>query len=417
MSKKHPIIVIFMTIFLDMLGYGIIIPVIPILLADPTSPYFILPSMFTLEEGYIILGIVLGFQPLMQFFAAPILGQLSDRFGRKPILVISLIGTLISYVAFAISILDQNLWLLFASRGLNGITGGTISVAHAATADISDAKTRTKNFGLMGAAFGIGFIIGPFIGGVLSNPEYVSWFEATTPFWFAVILSIINIASLIFNFSETNKNIRDKLRLTWFQSVSHIERAFGLKELRPLFATNFFYYAGFSFLTTFFSIFLIQRFDFDQGDIGLFFAYIGLWLAFTQIVIVRYITKNIPERIMLSFTTFLAGIFALVSIPITSLNLLYIIIPAFAIFNGLTIVNMVSLVSKEAPANMRGEILGINASVQAVAQSIPPILSGFIAAIMTPLSPLYISGSMMILAGIVFVSFYLNFMSGRKKMA
>ena len=159
-------------------------------------------------SGYIMFGFLVAVFPIMQFFATPILGQLSDRYGRKPVLALSLAGTALGYALFAVGIILRNIPLLFVARALDGITGGNLSVAQAAIADVTSPQDRTKNFGMIGAAFGVGFIIGPFLGGVLADPSVVSWFNAATPFWFAAILASANTAQVLFQFDETNKHIR-----------------------------------------------------------------------------------------------------------------------------------------------------------------------------------------------------------------
>ena len=156
MQKARTLPVVFAIILVDMLGVGILIPVIPLLLTDPAYPYHLGLSM---RSGLITLGLLMATFPLLQFFATPILGQLSDRVGRKPVLIISIIGTSLSYVVFAIGIITKNVPLLFASRALDGITGGNIAVAQAAIADSTTPENRAKSFGIIGAAFGIGFIV------------------------------------------------------------------------------------------------------------------------------------------------------------------------------------------------------------------------------------------------------------------
>lgn len=254
--------VIFLTIFVDLLGFGILIPVIPLLLANPGSPYYMLPKGWNIGQGYILLGILSAVFPFMQFLATPILGQLSDMYGRKKILAFSLIGTCVSYILFAVGVLTKNISLLFLARGLDGITGGNISVAQAAIADVTLPQHRAKNFGLIGAAFGLGLIMGPYIGGKLSDPTLVSWFSAATPFWFAAILSFLNIVFVFWKFPETLRVRKAAHYIRWSQSVHNILKAWNMKSVQPLFVTSFLIQGGFSFFFTFFSVYLFRRFGF-----------------------------------------------------------------------------------------------------------------------------------------------------------
>lgn len=404
MNRKVLFAVVF-TVFIDLLGYGILIPVIPQLLANPASPFFLLPHGWTLSQGYIVLGFLTAIFPFMQFLATPLLGELSDRFGRKPVLVISLLGTCFSYILFAIGIITRNLSLLFVSRGFDGITGGNIAVAQAAIADVTAPRDRAKNFGLLGAAFGMGFILGPYMGGKLSDPNFVSWFNAATPFWCAAILSFSNVMSVVFLLPETIKKKSTWLALHWAKSFHNIMKAFSIKGIRPLFVTTFLFQGGFGFFTTFFSVFLITKFGFDQGSIGNYFAYVGLWVAFAQAVITRVVSKRFGERAILRFTLTATGVIILLHfIPTVWWGLLFLT-PFFAMCMGLSQANLTSIVSRSAGPHMQGEILGVNASVQALAQTIPPILSGFIAATIAPRAPILVAGITIIIAGVVFIVF------------
>ena len=204
---------------------GILIPIFPLLVL-PGSPYRIVPADWSVAGGFILLGWLSACYPLAQFFAAPILGQLSDRFGRKIVLTISIIGTSCAYVLFAIGVATKNIPLMFASRIVDGLTGGNISVAQAVISDISTPKNRARNFGLIGAAFGLGFIFGPYIGGKLADPSVVSWFSASTAFWFAAILSGLNAIIVIGFLPETLKQRTTELKLHALQAFSNIKKAF-----------------------------------------------------------------------------------------------------------------------------------------------------------------------------------------------
>ncbi len=404
--NKNVLFAVVFTVFIDLLGFGILIPVIPQLLANPHSTFYLLPHGFSVGQGYILLGFLTAIFPFMQFIATPILGELSDRFGRKPVLAFSLLGTSLSYILFAIGIITRNLPLLFVSRAFDGITGGNIAVAQAAIADITTPENRAKNFGLIGAAFGMGFILGPFLGGKLSDPSLVSWFNAATPFWFASAIAFLNVLSVIFLLPETIKQKQKELSLHVGKSIKNIIRAFSMKGMVPLFCTSFLFVSGFTFFTTFFSVFLINKFGFSQGSIGNYFAYVGIWIALSQAVVTRKVSKIFSEQKVLRFSLVATGIFILMQfVPTTWVGLLFVT-PFFAIFNGLSTANITSLVSRSVGSEMQGEILGVNASVQAIGQTIPPILSGFIAASVTPLTPIFVSGVTIILAGVVFITFY-----------
>jgi len=400
-----PIPVIFFTLLLNALGFGILIPIIPLLLADPKSQYFMLPHTFTLGQGYIIFGFLVAIYPLMQFLATPILGQLSDKFGRKKILAVSLAGTFIGYILFAIGILIKSIPLLFISRALDGITGGNISVAQAVVADVTTPQNRSRTFGLVGAAFGIGFIIGPFLGGILSESKLVSWFNAATPFWFAALLAFANVILIIICLAETFKLKKDK-KIIWGQSVKNIIRAFNIRELRILFTTVFLFQSGFTFFTTFFSVFLITKFGFTQGNTGNFFAYLGVWLVITQGFLTRIIAKKFSEKKVLRITLISTGVFILAYLLPSVWWGLLIVTPFFAFANGLSQANITGLISNSVGPETQGEILGINASVAAMAQAIPAILTGFIAASLTPSSPSIVAAGVIILGGIIFILAY-----------
>lgn len=405
-ALNKPLPVIFFTIFLDLIGFGILIPVIPLLLANPHSSFYLLPPDFSPKDGYILLGYLLAIFPFMQFLATPILGQLSDRYGRKKILAISLLGTCISYILFAIGIVERNLPLLFLARSLDGITGGNISVAQAAIADITTPENRAKNFGLIGAAFGLGFIFGPYIGGKLSDPNVVHWFSAATPFWFAACLSFLNVISVFFFFPETLKHPAKELIIAWNKSITNIMKAFQLPGIRSLFTSIFLFQGGFAFFTTFFSVFLITKFGFTQGNIGDFFSYVGIWVALSQALVTRQLSKHFSEYSIVRISLFAMPIcIFLFFVPTAWWGLLFII-PFFAMFIGLSQANTTALVSRSAPREIQGEVLGINASVMALAQSVPPVLSGYIAASLTPSSPIVVSAIVIFASALVYALFY-----------
>lgn len=403
---SHQLTIVIFTIFLDALGFGILIPIVPLLLADYTSGFYILPKEFSVQTGYVLFGLITAIFPMMQLFSTSILGQFSDRFGRKPILMYTLFGTSITYALFAYGISIKHILLLFMARALAGIASGNLSVAQASIADLTKPADRAKNFGLIGAAFGLGFIIGPFLGGKLSDPTILPFFNPTIPFYFAALLSLINAFSVRANFHETNKFINKEPKVKWGKSLTNILKAYKFEKLRFLYLTNFLFFSGFTFFVTFISVFLIKKFNFTQGDIGDFFSFLGIWIVFTQGVLIRRVTKYFNEWQVLRITIVVAGIFIGLIYFVSSLWMVYIIIPIIAMCNGLSFANMAGLISRSADQKIQGEILGISASIQALAQLIPPILAGFIAASFSPEAPLIVASLIIIFSGVLFIVLY-----------
>jgi DHA1 family tetracycline resistance protein-like MFS transporter len=373
--QKSPLLTIFLTVFIDMLGVGIVIPVIAALLLDPS--HNMLAADTAMSTRTIYLGFLIASYPLAQFFGAPMLGALSDRYGRRKILSLSLFGTLIGYLLFATAILEHNLWLLFVSRILDGFTGGNISVALSAISDFSDEKAKSRNFGMVGAAFGLGFILGPYIGGKLSDPAIVSWFNAATPFWFAAILTAVNLLFVFAKFPETLR-VKRNTPVSMLTGMQNIGRAFKLTHLRALFLVVFLLTLGFNFFTQFFQVFLINKFHFTISNIADIFAYIGIWIVIAQGGLQRPMSKKYSPINILQISMIMLGI----SLPMLLLpsesKYIFFVLPFIAIFQGLSTPNLTSVVSSQAGKDEQGQILGINQSIQSLGMAIPPIIASYI---------------------------------------
>ncbi|MEI6407813.1 MAG: MFS transporter [Bacteroidota bacterium] len=375
MSKRSPVASIFLTVFLDMLGVGIIIPVLPSLFMSPDTS--ILPSETSHYDRSILYGYLLAIYPAMQFFGAPMLGALSDRFGRKPMLQISLFGTLIGYLLFGWAIMLKNLPLLFFSRALPGFTGGNISIVMSALSDIATPENRPKYFGLIGMAFGLGFILGPAIGGILADQSVVSWFNHATPFWFTAALTLVNLLLVQLNFPETNTN-RRHTEVALSTGFRNLIKAFSSHNLRTIFAVSLLMSLGFSFYTQFLSVYMIHKFSVTEKEIGLVFGWIGIWLAFTQGFTARKLANRFKPIEIMRWSILLLSISVIATLAPQQLWMMYLVNPFIATFQGLTAPNLTTLVSTHASADEQGEILGINQSMVSVGQFIPAIIAGYL---------------------------------------
>lgn len=392
---------IFLVVFVDMIGIGIIIPVFaPMLLAADNN---LLPGA-SFGARAVVLGFLLASYPLAQFFGAPIIGAFSDRTGRKKALMLSLTGTAIGYGLFALGIMAGSITLLFFSRILAGFMAGNIAVAMSAIADVSDQQSKAKNFGMVGMAFGFGFIIGPFIGGKLADASLVSWFTFATPFWFAMLLSLANIALIAAVLPETLRT-RVSTPLSPLSGMRNVRRAFSFPGLRVLFVVMFLLTLGFSFFTQFFQVYVFEKFAFTQTQIADLFAYVGLWIAFSQGVLTRLVSRRLRPQQVLTVSLLLLGLsFPLLLIP-TDATLLFVVLTLVPVFNGLTFPNATALVSNLAGRESQGEILGINQSIQALAIALPPMAAGFIAALDIRL-PIVAASVLVLLSWLTFVAVF-----------
>jgi len=312
---------------------------------------------------------------------------------------LSLFGTFLGYVLMVVGINLQNFYLILLSRIIDGFTGGNISVATSAISDISKPEDKTKNFGILGAIFGICFVMGPFLGGILSDKTVHESFSLTTPFIVSAALSFINLLLVSFVFKETlTKKIEKKVSLA--SGLRNLKAAFISEKYQSLFISVFLLFCGFSFFTTFFQAFLVQKFSFTEREIGILFAYIGLWIAFTQGLLVRFIPKKFkPINVIFVCASVLAiSIYAL-TIP-NDKTILYFILPIVAISNGFIGPNLQTIISNSADQSAQGEIFGINQSVQALGSAAAPLISGFLFSISNSL-PLIVAAILTVSAGFI----------------
>ena len=395
-NKRKYLFVILLVVFLDLLGITIIIPVIPALFEGTDSSF----QFYSVEARSIFYGLLIGSYSVMQFIGAPILGAFSDKYGRRPILTISLIGAFMGYLLFGWAISMKIFWLLFVARMIPGFMGGNLAVIYSSLADISRQEDKAKNFGLVGAAFGLGFTIGPGIGGFLADNSIVSWFSYATPFWFTAVLTFINLILVRLYFPETLKNKMDT-KVSVFQGLTNITKVFKMPKLRGILYIVLLIQLGFTFFTQFYSIVLYRDLGFSVKQVGFLFLWIGIWMTFTQSYLVRVLSRRIEQRKLLSITIPILTILVISLVFSDNILMAYIINALIAIAFGLTSPNLTALVSNEAPNDRQGEVLGINQSVNSVGQLVPPLIGGFILAVGTHY-PILAGGLVILAAAILF---------------
>ena len=270
---RSPQALIFGTVFLDLVGFGIVIPVLP-LYAERfgASPF--------------VVGCLLGIYSAMQCLFAPLLGRLSDRIGRRPVLLVSVIGTSAGFLLMGLA---NSLWLLFLARVIDGVTGGNISTAQAYIADITPPEERSRGMGLIGAAFGLGFIFGPAIGGLLSHVSLGA------PFIFAACLAAANALAIYWFLPESlpaHRRSRTQERVPLSALVEPARQ----RPLRIILLAYFFTTVAFSLLTATYGLFAERRFGYTAAQIGYVFAGQGLLGAIIQGGLMGWLVKELRER-------------------------------------------------------------------------------------------------------------------------
>jgi len=367
-KSRSPLVLIFITIFIDLVGFGIVIPVLPLYAKE-----------FNASEATI--GILLAIYSAMQFIFAPILGRLSDRVGRRPVILYSLIGTSIGFVlmglaprmpvGFALFGLAPTLVWLFVARIIDGISGGNISTAQAYIADVTPPDQRSRGMGLIGAAFGLGFIFGPAIAAVLSH------ISREAPFFFAAALAAANATAVYFLLPES-LSAEHRSNPARRASVSQIFKESGSWNLIAVMATYFFATVAFAMLTASFALFGNRRYDFDVTHTGYMFTYVGVLGAIIQGGLLGRLVKTFGEKTLAVAGTavFAASLFALpMSATIAALVLAS---TGIAIGNSLTTPTLNGLASKSVSPLWQGRVLGVMASVASLARIIGPVLGDYL---------------------------------------
>ena len=357
--NRSPLIVIFTTVFIDLVGFGIVIPVLPFY-AESTS--------FNATPRTI--GLLFASYSIMQLVFSPILGRLSDKYGRRPVLLLSIIGTGIGFLVLGFA---TTIFMLFAGRILDGITGGNISTAQAYIADITTKENRAKGMGLIGAAFGLGFIFGPAIGGILSR-----W-GIHVPFFFAAALCFANAALLYFTLPETVTANHPAKNLAGSRSFRQLFRSLRRPTLAFVLTIYFLFVVAFSIMTTSFSLFTMFRYGYDAQHTGYLFAYVGLIAVIIQGGLIGRLVKRFGELplVIVGALCFAISLFAVPFVGPAAGGLAGLLIGGgvFSMGNSLATPALTSLASKSVGAAEQGIVLGVTQSAASLARAVGPSLA------------------------------------------
>jgi MFS family permease len=362
--------IIFLIVFLDMMGAGILIPVIPFVV----QPY----RADALTVGLLALAF-----SAAQFAASPLLGAWSDRVGRRPVLLVCLLGTATGYFLFGLA---GSLPMLFIARLLAGFAGGSISTAQAYIADVSEPADRAKNFGLIGAAFGLGFILGPALGGILSHVSL------SAPAFGSAILSLVTFAVASLLLKESLHGPAEKgPGPRAVNPFGRIGAALARPHLRPLMAAIFALNFAMAGMQTNFAVFTRVRFGFGAAQNAYVFAYLGVMSTLTQGVLLRKLAHKVDEAHLSAAGAFAFGIGFVFLALSSSIWMIYVAITFQAFGFGLATPSLSGLISRRCGAAEQGTMLGTSQSVASLTRVLGPVWAGFLFDRLMPAAP-YWSG-------------------------
>lgn len=361
LRQNRNILIIALIAVVNALGYGIIIPVL---------------YSYSLKFGLTDLqnGLLFSTFSLFQFISTPIIGRMSDKFGRRPLLIISLFGTALSFFTMAFA---PNYLFLFIARALDGITAGNIPVASAVISDTTSAKDRAKGFGIIGAAFGFGFIFGPAISAVTVSHS------AALPFIIAGSISLLAVILTIIFLPETNKHIGQVKHSSLFNFPKLVQAVFDA-NVGPTLIITLLNAISFSLMIFAYQPFSIKVLHLSANQISLLFTMFGVVGLVTQLFLVHKLTALIGLKKLFSLATLLIAFVFLTIFFIKSL-LPFVIASILLGFSNSTIQPLIStILSQETDALSQGSILGLSASYMSIGQILGPVIGGIIATVAIP---------------------------------
>ena len=344
---SRPLFVLFLTILVNLIGFGIIIPLLPFYAE-------------TFGASPLAIGLLFASFSMAQLIAGPLLGEWSDRWGRRPVLILSLIGTAVSFAMLAVA---GSLVMLFAARIVDGLSGGNITTARAYIADITTEEDRAKSYGILGAAFGLGFIIGPALGAAFSRISY------TAPIWVAVFVTLVATVLAWVWLPETIHRAQAGGGSPW-KAVKEMSRR---PQLRLLLGLDFVYWMSFAVYQTTFALFGARRFGFDAAQTGYVLSAFGLLGVIVQGGFVGPVVKRLGERrtlaVGLAFTALGWGGSALTY----SLPVFILLLAPGAIGIGLCNATLSALISHTASAGEQGRVQGAAGALESLGRVVGPI--------------------------------------------
>lgn len=391
-KKSISLWLVLLVVFLDWVGIGLVYPMFSSMLFG--SDYFLLDVSDSTRGWY--LGILLSAMPIAQFFSSPILGGLSDQTGRRPVFLFTLVLAALGYFLCMVGVWIKSILLLIGARAIVGIAAGNAGVVNATIVDLSSPATKAKHFGLYSMAYGVGFTIGPFLGGKLSETSFA------TPFFVAILAILGNLSLIFFLLPETYKK-RKHTSISMYKGIRNLKKAFRIPGLRILFLTVLIYCLGWSFFYEFLPVTWIADYHFDSTKIGFFYAYGAGVYALSSGVLIRPIVNRYRHSSVLFYSLLTLGSATLILLIRPPVFWVWIYLPVLNFLVALLFPTSSALVSDWGEEENQGEILGMLQSIKSAAFALSPLAAGFLLGISSHM-PMLFGGISILLASLIFGS-------------
>lgn len=366
---------LFIIIFMDTLGLSLVIPLLSPLLMEPGTS--IVSYDISVQTRNFLYGLTLGVYSLATFFGAPILGDLSDRIGRKRVLFICILGTFVGYVVAVYAVISKLYGLFLISRLIDGFTAGSLAIAQAVVVDVSPHEAKTSNIGKVLFAATLGYVMGPILGGFLSDAHILPWFTLSTPLFFAAFLAIVNALWLQLSFRESYPRIPEtKIKLLGGLAV--LKQAFSIKTIRHLAVLFLLLQLGWAAYSQFIAYFLVKRYAFSPPSVGVFLALLGIGYG----VAFLYLVRKLTAKYSLPYLTRLAFGVMSVMVLITAISnhvwVAWLIAVPAAIGLALGYAVLISRFSDQVDPSKQGRIMGLTGAISAFSFAVIGITEGLL---------------------------------------
>lgn len=366
-SKQHLRVLfpLFLVIFIDTMGAGLLFPILEPLVVDPVSSILPDATGFTARQTWF--GIVMSAYMLMMFISAPIVGDWSDHVGRKKALLFCLIMTCIGYLLSAQGVANHMIIILLIGRAVDGLSASSEAISQATILDISSREEKSINLGLIILAASTGFTMGPLCGGLLSDPEVVTWFNWTTPLYFAACLAVFNSLLLLVTFKDPKPKANKVFKINFKRCVELLTDAFKIKEIRKLSVIFFFHELGWAIYIQFIPVFLFKKFGFTSHDIAMFMVILALGYAFGSSILNRIVNRFLSAKTIIILGLALVALGYYITYSYNDILLIKSAVILLTAGGAISYAAILTMYSNQVSEDRQGWIMGVTGSVTAFA--------------------------------------------------